>query len=312
MERLFNYGQVHHFITLKHNTGGWVPDAVIKQWLDTIPAEMFEYGRFSGTMSNYMSLDAPGYNFPKHTLQVEGRRGIQQPKDSYLITFVDLAQKLGLKKVFFTANIHKAFLEGKVDEMYKALDYMANRLPLCGIELGNECDMEPLITGSSGGTISAMDRINYKLGFSNAEQIIFDRVNRYMDFVQNHGERIRARYGLPIGVTVANPNTLRGRTWNRVVLARNFYDAMVPHPYITATNVDEVYQKVGAWLAPLRRDREIWASETNWNYIQEPNPSGTYHNTLFRKHLFDSLRDNGVKYAGFHTIWAGDNNKNNW
>ena len=312
MKKLFNYGQVHFFLQLAFNNNGYAPPHMIRQWLDTIPAEMFEYGRFSGTMSNYMNIDEPGYNFPKHVAQIEGRKGVDQPTQSYLISFAHLARELGLKKVFFTANIHKAFLEGKVDEMYKSLDYIAYRLPLCGIELGNECDMEPLITGSSGGTVSAMDRIRYRLGTGGAEQIISDRVNRYMDFVQNHGERIKARYNVPIGVTVANPSTLRGRTWNRVVLARNFYDAMCPHPYITAANVDEVYQKIGAWLAPLRKDRQIWASETNWNYIQEPKPVGDYHNTTFRKHLFDALRDNGAEFAAFHTIWAGDKNANNW
>lgn len=312
MEQLFNYGQIFHHAQLKWGNNGKIPADQIKRWKDEIPAEMFKFGRFSGTMSNYMALDLPGYNFNTFTQQIKNQRKAQ-PTESYLYRFVELVDQLGIQKVIFCVNIHKAYLEGGpwIDRMYKAYEFIRNNTPLYGIELGNECNMEGIITGSSGGSPSLLDRIKY-IGIENAEDAISRKVNQYLDFLENHAGNFD---NFPVAVTVGRPGTIRDNTYNREVLKRNFYNAVVPHIYLVTQTYQETYFAVRQWIMPFVNKR-IWITEWNWNYTTNPNPSGSFHNGRglwdYRAANIQAFKEHGVDLAAFHTLWAGDINKNNW
>lgn len=306
----FNFGQIHHFAQMKWQNEGVIPKDNLKQMVANVPADMLKVGRFSGTMSNFMNLGVAGYNHPQLSQQIKNKKGVKQPTKSYLYAFVQLYKDLGLEGLYFTANVHKAYLEGKTREMFESLDFVFKNCRVLGVELGNECDMEAAISGVSAGSPTLADRL--KIGLTKKpETFIADNVVRYMGFLSDIAAQIKRRYGVPVSVTGANDTSLRGRTWNSAVKSFDFYDAVVLHPYITANNKSEVDSKIDAWFKPFSGYR-IWCTETNWNYLEQAKPKGSYHNTEFRKHLFDAIERNGAEVLFFHTIWAGDTNANNW
>lgn len=312
MEQMFNYGQIFHFAQVKWQQNGRIPADQIKAWRDTIPAEMFSAARYSGTMSNHMALDIPGHNWEPHARQLRNQRKAQ-PTESYLYRFPELMDQLGIQRVYFTVNIHKAYLEGNqwVDRMFAAFEYIRANCNVVGVELGNECNMEAAITGSSGGTPTIFDRVKY-LGLENAEEAISRRVNRYLDFLEQYAGYFKP---IPVSVTVARPGTLRDNVWNREVLKRKFYDAVSAHIYLTTQTPEETFTAVRQWLTPFL-NRRIWVSEWNYNYALEPRPAGIFHNTNraggYRDANIRAFRECNVEMCAFHTLWAGDANINNF
>lgn len=313
MEQFFNYGQIFHHAQLKYGLNGKIPADQIRRWKDEIPASMFKFGRFSGTMSNFMALDLPGYNFKTLSDQINNQRKAQ-PTESYLYRWAELVDQLGIQQVIFCVNIHKAYLEGGpwIDRMLAAYEFMKENTPLYAIELGNECNMEPLITGSKGGSPNPLERIIYGHGLKPADQAIAERVNRYLDFLQLYSSYFDP---YPIAVTVARNQTVRDNTFNREVLKRNFYNAVVPHIYLTTKTYQDTYTAARQWLTPFVGKR-IWVTEWNYNYAVEAKPAGTFHNDRgrfgYRAACIEAMQDAGVELSGFHTIWAGDVNINNW
>jgi hypothetical protein len=309
MKHGFNWGQLHHALHMEYQLNGYAPQEFI-QWIkDNFPHEMLMNVRFSGTMSNTMMLDTPGYGHLQHDLQLQNRR-IAQPTISYLAPFVDLYRQLGCKDLSFTINTHRPFASGSkqdLEQMMKAFRFVYTFCNVTAIELENETYFYHSITGASAGQPNALDRIALAGGFfaafnnRNVEEGMARKINAYLDFLEFTVVPLLKEYNLPIGISVGNPTNMRERIWNREVLKRNFYTFLIPHIYLTVESFNDIKNEVKRQLDAIRKPgKAIHITEYNWNYQAAPEGPGS--ETNFRLNFTRALQDLKVDAAYFHCL----------
>lgn len=312
----FNWGQIFHHLQLQYGNNGYAPEFFVKFLKDNYPESMLKNVRFSGTVSNYLLINKPGYNFLQNTVQLRNQRK-SEPTESYIYPFVDLYKKLGAETLSFTFNSHTPYLSGDPQDLesaFKTLEYVAENANLISIELENESYLYKTITGSSAGTPNLMERIELTGSWVTAgnmrlvENAMRARVNKYLDFVeQKIVPELRSEYpGIPLGMSIAKTDNLRARIWTQEVLKRDFYDFLIPHLYYAGPE-DQV--SIDRWITDYMRTIQksgvyYNVTEFNWNY--NVNKNGPSNLEQFRTNFFTALKNQSqIKDIYFHTIWHG-------
>lgn len=310
MKRGFNWGQVFHALHLETGGNGFASEEFLSWIRKNYPLDMVKNVRFSGTMSNTMTLDTVGYNYPQHTQQLINQRK-SQPTISYLIPFVDMFEKLKCESLSFTINTHVVFEEGDagLNRMMEALEYVRSRVPINAIELENEGYLYRSLTGLSTGSPNLADRIAL-VGITNAarnsevEKAVRDRVNSFLNCLELQVVPAIAPLKIPMGISIGNPTNMRERVWNQEVLKRSFYNFIVPHIYITPDSEAAMRSELEKRINAVRKPgTDIHVTEFNWNY--QTNPAGPSDVRAFRENFFVNLERLSVKEAHFHCLSQG-------
>ena len=310
MKKGFNWGQLFHALQLEYQLSGYAPKDFI-QWLqDNFPADLLQHVRFSGTMSNTMLLDVPGYNHQQHTQQISNQKR-RQPTESYLYPFVELYNKLGCKSLSFTINSHVVHAEGErgLERMLEAFRFVYRNTNVTAIELENEGYYYHSLTGLAGGSPNLAERIELAgvTGVVNAKAVelaVRNKINGFLDTLEYIIKPALQDYMLPMGVSVGYPTNMRERLWNECVLNRNFYNFLVPHIYITGSTRQQQMVEITNRLNAVRKPGvPLHVTEFNWNYAQQA--AGPSDPEAFRAMFFDTLAVAGVKEAYFHCLSQG-------
>lgn len=309
----FNWGQVHHSLQLQYQQNGYAPKQFIDWIQSEFPKEMVQHVRFSGTMSNTMALNVPGYGHAPHDQQVKNQRKAQ-PAESYIYPFLDLYRKLNAQSLSFTINTHKPFqgTQQDLDLMWEAVSLIYNNTNVIAWELENESYYYYSITGSAGGTPNMAEKTSLAGGFiqgrnsKNVEAGMLAKINSYLDFLElKIVPELKDRYpGIPIGISIGNATNMRERIWNQAVLARNFYDFLIPHIYLDVEDPRKMEAEIKSRLDQAKvKDVPIHVTEFNWNY--EKSKKGPANPDAFRKNFFQILSKYGVRNMYFHTMSMG-------
>jgi len=315
MIKLFNGGQIHHFAQLRDKNEGYISDDLIERFKKEIPSDMLNVIRMSGTMSNQWALDLPGFNHPRHDLQIEGNKTVPQPRQSYIYAFVDFYKKMGFKELIWTINTISPWTKPQERDiwekrMWDALEYVMKNCNVTRICLENEMWMYGDCVGLDNGTINLASVIRYKNIFPNQIQNLARRdLNNFLKYLENIAKQIKQKYPkIKLGISIDSNTHLRGRMITEELKKFNFYDAVCPHIYITPVNKSQTESMVKARIDHAKTfKKEIWVTEFNWAYgdNDEGVDWGKYHDNFFREDIINALEKNGVTLAAFHTIWAG-------
>jgi hypothetical protein len=314
MKTGFNWGQIHHALQLEFQSNGYAPDDFVAWIKRSVPHERLRHCRFSGTMSNTMLHNIPGYGHAQHVQQIRNQRKAQ-PTISYLYPFLDLYQRLGCVDLSFTINSHAAYQNGTqgIEDCMFSLDLVNRVAKITHIELENETYFYHSITGATAGSPNLFERIQLSGSILRAgnmkavEDGMRAKINHYLDFLQNDLVPLLRRKGYmqPLGISLGHATNLRERVWNEEVLKRNFYDFLIPHIYLQTDVPAEMRDQINQRLAPaVEKGLPCHVTEWNWNYQAAPN--GPKDDAAFRYNfnLFMGLA--GVEQEFFHCLSQGN------
>jgi hypothetical protein len=302
----FNLGAIFHAAQLKWQDNGTIKESLITDLKAKVRPEWRKICRQTGTMSNTMTLDAPGYNHIPHDQQLKNQKK-KQPTVSYWYAFVDFYHRMGFDGAYITLNCHSSYY-GNGSIQSEIIDVLAflriHKINIVAIELGNEDYLYPQITGMQGGSPSFTERL--RIGSNTKiEQWVSANVFAYNQHLKKIAVVVRELLpGVPIGVAIANPTQLRDKAYNAAMLSDRFYDFVAPHIYITDASVKGVLTAVTNHLVALPKDLDKRVTEYTWNYQAQPKGHPLSNDALIG--FFEqAFKANGVKDYFFHNMTNG-------
>lgn len=301
----FNLGTLFHAAQIQWRQNGHVPSSFVQRLKAVTPTDMWQVCRNTGTQSNMMLLDRPGYNNTQLTQQLSNQR-IPQPTISYWTPFVQFYRDGGFQGAAITVNSHNSYVNQRTDfERIKTdvLDLIAflirSNVNIVSIELENEGYLYPSITVITNGSPNLWERMRHG---NNIERIILDSCLRWQEHLKNVANAIRNEMKVPIGVSVGNPTTMRDRNYNAAVLQDQYYDFVAPHIYVTSSTSEGIAEAVRQHITPLPTHISKRVTEFNWNYNSRPE-GHTVNNDTFLGYFEQAFKMYGVNDYFYHTLW---------
>ena len=316
----FNSGQMHHFAQMEWLKNGFVPDSFIERVKKENAPEELVTLRVAGVVSNEWALDLPGYNHPMHDQQINNRKDLIQPTQSYFPAFIDFYKKVGFKELIWTMNTispwsnpsERALWKKRMMDMLEALKAAGIKVKVIAME--NEAWMYPQCMLLGNGGLDILDKFaiaGWKGIFKNNnyfQPIVKEWMRSYYEYIEGISREVKKRYPwCKIAISIDDNSHLRGQWMAETIKEFKFYDIVTPHFYLSPANKTELNAIVDSKMAHARSfGKDIYVTEWNWKYDNSSKDTqGAYHDKYFHNDMLSAFRANGAKGAFKHTLWAG-------
>ncbi len=304
----FNLGQMPKFALLRFDSDGMISDEFVEKIKEVVPTERLQYVRFSGTLSNYMNIDFPGFGSAP-AAEAENMSFKKRPVKSYVSTLTMTANQLGAEYVTFAFNSHEPYLgRHELQNSMRSLQYVNENTRLIAIELENETWMSDEILGFTGTPNLIQKLILVLKGVDISEKGIRTRINKCLDYLEQEVVPAirKAGYTQPLGISVHVTDNITSRCWNQEVARRNFYQFVTPHLYVKGTDEKSVRDTFRKSIneAGQRKGVEIRITEYGVDGSVKSGFSTMEDAEKFIR-LFNKIAaEYGIRHTYFHTLWA--------
>jgi len=326
----FNFGTLFQFIPIKYNKQDDIPKELLEKINKVVPRKLLKTIRFSGTMSNYMTLSQKGYGENKDLWKIwqmlngklsfgdklkytsyyftDNMAGVvnmlsKYVDRSFLYNFVEAYKQLNAKEVEFTFNSLSPFLGFiPLSESIESLKYIKDNTNMTRLELVNESYFD--------------DRIIMKV---NNEQKGYENVKVFTDYLYSIVPEITKVIGkdVPLGLNVANYKSgAKFKGHNRAfteladkLIADGYKVYLVPHIYFDSYDLVEIEAEIKDLISPFIGKYEIRVTEFNVDpKVKFPDgkklTQAEY--TIFMDNILAIFQKQGVSGAFIHSLWELD------
>ncbi len=327
----FNFGTLFQFIPIKYNKQDDIPKDLLDKINKVVPRKLLKTIRFSGTMSNYMTLSQKGYGENKDLWKIwqmlNGKLSFGEKLKytsyyftnnmagvvnmlskyvdrSFLYNFVDAYKQLDAKEVEFTFNSLSPFLGFiPLSESIESLKFINDNTNLTRLELVNESYFD--------------DRIIKK---DNNEQKGYENTKVFTDYLYNIAiPEITKVIGkdVPLGLNVANYKSgAKFKGHNRAfteladkLIADGYKVYLVPHIYFDSYDLVEIESEIKDLISPFIGKYEVRVTEFNVDpKVKFPNgkklTQAEY--SLFMDNILEIFKKQGISGAFIHSLWELD------
>lgn len=326
----FNLGTFFAFIPIKYNKQENIPQDLLDKINKVVPRKLLKTIRFSGTMSNYMTLSQKGYGENKDLWKIwqmlngklsfgdklkytsyyftNNMAGVvnmfsKYVDKSFLYNFVEATKQLDVREVEFTFNSLSPYLGFiPLSESIESLKYIKDNTNLTRLELVNESYFD--------------DRIIMKV---NNEQKGYENVKVFTDYLYSIVPEITKVIGkdVPLGLNVANYKSgAKFKGHNRAfteladkLIADGYKVYLVPHIYFDSYDLVEIEAEIKDLISPFIGKYEIRVTEFNVDpKVKFPDgkklTQAEY--SLFMDNILDIFQKQGVSGAFIHSLWELD------
>ena len=329
----FNFGTLFQFIAVKYNKQYNIPQELLNKIKKIVSPELLKIARFSGTMSNYMTLRQKGYGENKDLWKIwqmlngklsfgeklkytsyyftENMAGVvnmltKYVDKSFLYNFVESVKQLGIKEVEFTFNSISPFLNYiSLSEALESLKFIKDNTNLTRLELVNESYFNDSIIKKD-----------------NNEQKGYENVKQFTDYLYNIMPEITKIIGkdIPIGLNIANYKSgPKFKGHNRAfteladkLIADGYKVYIVPHVYFDSDDLEEIEAEIKDLISPFIGKYEIRVTEFNVNpKIDYPGGKKITQEEyiIFMNKILDIFKKLGLSGAFIHSLWELDGTK---
>jgi len=326
----FNLGTFFAFIPIKYNKQDDIPKDLLDKINKVVPRKLLKTIRFSGTMSNYMTLNQKGYGENKDLWKIwqmlngklsfgdklkytsyyftNNMAGVvnmfsKYVDKSFIYNFVEAYKQLNAEEVEFTFNSLSPYLGFiPLSESLESLKYIKDNTNLTRLELVNESYFD--------------DRIIMKV---NNEQKGYENVKVFTDYLYSIVPEITKVIGkdVPLGLNVANYRSgAKFKGHNRAfteladkLIADGYKVYLVPHIYFDSYDLVEIEAEIKDLISPFVGKYEVRVTEFNVD------PKVAYPNgkkltqaeyTIFMDNILAIFQKLGVSGAFIHSLWELD------
>ena len=326
----FNLGTFFAFIPIKYNKQDDIPKDLLDKINKVVPRKLLKTIRFSGTMSNYMTLNQKGYGENKDLWKIwqmlNGKLSFGEKLKytsyyftnnmsgvvnmfskyidrSFLYNFVEAYKQLDAEEVEFTFNSLSPFLGFiPLSESIESLKYIKDNTNLTRLELVNESYFD--------------DRIIMKV---NNEQKGYENVKVFTDYLYSIVPEITKVIGkdVPLGLNVANYKSgAKFKGHNRAfaeladkLIADGYKVYLVPHIYFDSYDLVEIEAEIKDLISPFIGKYEVRVTEFNVDpKVKFPNgkklTQAEY--SLFMDNILEIFKKQGISGAFIHSLWELD------
>ncbi len=326
----FNWVTFFAFIPIKYNKQDDIPKDLLEKINKVVPRKLLKTIRFSGTMSNYMTLSQKGYGENKDLWKIwqmfNGKLSFGEKLKytsyyftnnmsgvvnmfskyidrSFLYNFVGAYKQLDAEEVEFTFNSLSPFLGFiPLSESLESLKYIKDNTNLTRLELVNESYFD--------------DRIIMKV---NNEQKGYENVKVFTDYLYSIVPEITKVIGkdVPLGLNVANYKSgAKFKGHNRAfteladkLIADGYKVYLVPHIYFDSYDLVEIEAEIKDLISPFIGKYEVRVTEFNVDpKVKFPNgkklTQAEY--SLFMDNILAIFQKLGVSGAFIHSLWELD------
>lgn len=326
----FNLGTFFAFIPIKYNKQDDIPKELLEKINKVVPRKLLKTIRFSGTMSNYMTLSQKGYGENKDLWKIwqmlNGKLSFGEKlkytsyyftnnmsgvvnmfskyvDKSFLYNFVEAYKQLNAEEVEFTFNSLSPFLGFiPLSESLESLKYIKDNTNLTRLELVNESYFD--------------DRIIMKV---NNEQKGYENVKVFTDYLYSIVPEITKVIGkdVPLGLNVANYKSgAKFKGHNRAfteladkLIADGYKVYLVPHIYFDSYDLVEIEAEIKDLISPFIGKYEVRVTEFNVDpKVKFPNGKKLTQEeyTIFMDNILAIFQKQGVSGAFIHSLWELD------
>jgi hypothetical protein len=326
----FNLGTFFAFIPIKYNKQDDIPKDLLEKINKVVPRKLLKTIRFSGTMSNYMTLSQKGYGENKDLWKIwqmlngklsfgdklkytsyyftNNMSGVvnmfsKYIDRSFLYNFVEAYKQLDVREVEFTFNSLSPYLGFiPLSESIESLKFINDNTNLTRLELVNESYFD--------------DRIIMKV---NNEQKGYENVKLFTDYLYSIVPEITKVIGkdVPLGLNVANYRSGAKFKGHNIafteladkLIADGYKVYLVPHIYFDSYDLVEIEAEIKDLISPFVGKYEIRVTEFNVDpKVKFPNgkklTQAEY--SLFMDNILDIFQKQGVSGAFIHSLWELD------
>ena len=325
----FNLGSIFIFIAYKYGLQTQIPQELFDKFKKYVSDELFETIRFSGTMSNYMTLNQRGYGEHKDlwsiwqvltgkltfaeklkyirffpTKNVTGLVDMLSKfvDKSFLYNFVDSVKQLGVKEIEFTFNSMGAYLGfNSLQDSLDALKFIKDNTNLTRLELVNESYFDKRL-----------------IGYDSREYQTYQKVKEFTDYLYSIMPKIVDIIGkeTPIGLNVAHHVGTRFVGHNRAfteladkLIAEGYKVYLVPHIYFSSYDLGIIEKEIKSYCFPFLGKYELRFTEFNVD-PKVPLPNNRKitqdESNIFLDKVLDIFKKVGVSGAFIHSLWELD------
>jgi hypothetical protein len=326
----FNLGTFFAFISIKYNKQDDIPKELLEKINKVVPRKLLKTIRFSGTMSNYMTLSQKGYGENKDLWKIwqmlngklsfgdklkytsyyftNNMAGVvnmfsKYVDKSFLYNFVEAYKQLDAKEVEFTFNSLSPYLGFiPLSESIESLKYIKDNTNLTRLELVNESYFD--------------DRIILKV---NNEQKGYENVKVFTDYLYSIVPEITKVIGkdVPLGLNVANYKSgAKFKGHNRAfteladkLIADGYKVYLVPHIYFDSYDLVEIESEIKDLISPFIGKYEVRVTEFNVDpKVKFPNGKKLTQEeyTIFMDNILEIFKKQGISGAFIHSLWELD------
>lgn len=325
----FNLGSIFIFIAYLYGKQSQIPTDLFNKIKKYIDPELLETIRFSGTMSNYMTLKQKGYGehkdlwsiwqvlsnkltFPEKmkyvgfyiTRNLDGLVEMlsKYVEKSFLYNFVDTVKQLGVKNVEFTFNSLGPFLKfNSLEDSLEALKFIKDKTNLTRVELVNESNFDKRI-----------------VKLDNRENVAYKNTKEFTDYLYSIIPEITKIIGkdIPLGLNVAHHNGTKFMGHNRAfteladkLIAEGYNVYLVPHIYFSSYDLNIIEKEIISYCQPFLGKYELRFTEFNVDpkvsFLGNRKPTQEESN-IFLDKVLDIFKKVGVSGAFIHSLWELD------
>ena len=329
----FNFGTLFQFIAVKYNKQYNIPQELLNKIKKIVSPELLKIARFSGTMSNYMTLRQKGYGEHKDLWKIwqmlNGKLSFSDKlkytsyyftdnmavvvnmltkyvDKSFLYNFVESVKQLGIKEVEFTFNSISPFLNYiSLSEALESLKFIKDNTNLTRLELVNESYFNDSIIKKD-----------------NNEQKGYENVKQFTDYLYNIMPEITKIIGkdIPIGLNIANYRSgAKFKGHNRAfteladkLIADGYKVYIVLHVYFDSYDLEEIEAEIKDLISPFVGKYEIRVTEFNVDpKIDYPGGKKLTQEEyiIFMNNILDIFKKLGLSGAFIHSLWELDGTK---
>ena len=325
----FNLGSIFIFIAYQYGKQSQIPTDLFNKIKKYIDPELLITTRFSGTMSNYMTLKQRGYGEHKDlwsiwqvltgkltfaerlkyirffpTKNVTGLVDMLSKfvDKSFLYNFVDSVKQLGIKEVEFTFNSMGAFLGfNSLQDSLDALKFVKDNTNLTRLELVNESYFDKRL-----------------IGYDSREYQAYQKTKEFTDYLYKIIPEIIKIIGkdTPLGLNIAHHVGTRFVGHNRAfteladkLISEGYRVYLVPHVYFSSYDLEVIEQEIRRYCFPFLGKYELRFTEFNVDpKVPFPNNKKLTQeeSNAFLDKVLDILKKVGVSGAFIHSLWELD------
>lgn len=301
----FNLGAIFHAAQIVYKDNGFMPLSDVLKLKQSVPEDMRDYCRMTGTQSNNMNLYVSGYGDLMFEQQLKNLK-IKQPTSSYWLSFVDFYQKWGFKGASITINVNESFNDSsKMVNIIDVLNFLTSSgVNIVSIELGNELYYYQQYTGLLKGSPNTAERIKLGKTTKIIEASVLNNVSKLVEHLKTVSKLIKDNgYNQPLGVGVSAPVAMRERLFTQAIVQDNsYYDFIAPHIYVEDTSEKGIMSAVNSVLSSLPKGIEKRVTEFNYNYQANTKGHSSTNEQVLRS-FEKAFNQNGVEGYYFHCLW---------
>ena len=199
-----------------------------------------------GTLSNYYDCSMPGYGN-----KVGNQYSYTVHSDNYIWDFIELC-KLTNSKPIVVLNLYRHIQNGNLtgweNTILPLITIMAH-LEIAGVELGNEMYLHVFSDPVNNRNVNKFK----------------SRVLTFIDIAKFFNAKCK-ELGLKTGVPTESMKSLRGKTWNQMMLSIGT-NAICPHIYANSpADADSILDAKLNW----KHNKEVWITESGFNFSFDP------------------------------------------